>query len=127
MDGTDRSTRGFVDSRDAAHLHESLGNGRCSNLPTLRDSSIIEALGSIEFPRIRLGVRGDGRESEPLEEYVLRPFLRDEQPIADALVEVGAEAVLAVLRDGIGAAMNRYNGLRLTETEHDSGRESTEP
>jgi PTH1 family peptidyl-tRNA hydrolase len=90
-------------------------------------ASIIEALGSIEFPRIRLGVRGDGRESEPLEEYVLRPFARDEEPIADALVEVGAEAVLAVLRDGIGAAMNRYNGLRLTETEHDSGRESTEP
>jgi PTH1 family peptidyl-tRNA hydrolase len=90
-------------------------------------ASLIEALGSIEFPRIRLGVRGDGREGEPLEDYVLRPFELKEEPIADALVEIGAAAVRAVLVDGIGTAMNRYNGLRLAETNNDGGGTNPEP
>ena len=76
---------------------------------------------------IRLGVRGKGREKQPLEEYVLRPFEEEEQPIADALVEIGADAVQVVLRDGVGAAMNRYNGLRLAEAESGSSETNTDP
>jgi len=90
-------------------------------------SSLIDGLGTEGFPRIRLGVRGIDRENEPLEEYVLRPFAANEEPIAEALVAAGAEAVGSILRDGIGPAMNRYNGLRLAETENDNRETGSEP
>lgn len=68
--------------------------------------SVIERLGTEEFPRIRLGIgppRGDGVE------HVLSPFSHQEESRAEDSVATAAEAVSLVLAEGINAAMNRYN------------------
>lgn len=72
--------------------------------------SLIDALQSEEFPRVRLGVRGQEREERELSDYVLAPFEPEEEKIADSLVALAADAVDAVLVSGVEIAMNRFNG-----------------
>jgi len=72
--------------------------------------SLFEVLGDGSFIRIRLGVRGTGREGEDLADYVLRPFDPDERPVAERLVGLGADAAEHLLREGLDATMNRFNG-----------------
>jgi PTH1 family peptidyl-tRNA hydrolase len=74
--------------------------------------SVIEALGSDAFPRVRLGVRGADREAEALEEYVLAPFEPEEEKTAASLVELAVAAVGAILTEEMDVAMNRFNGRR---------------
>lgn len=74
--------------------------------------SIIEALGTREFPRVRLGVRGARREERELADYVLETFDDDELVLIDGLVELGCEAALAVATQGTEAAMAAFNGRR---------------
>jgi len=70
--------------------------------------SIAQVLGSQEFVRLRIGVgrpeRGDRRS---VADYVLSPFELDVD--ADALVGRAADAVEAVLAEGLQAAQARYN------------------
>ncbi len=70
--------------------------------------SVIGALGTIEFPRVRLGVKPEELRGD-LREYVLRQFRRDEEEIVAEEVEQAAEAVKVILADGLPAAMNRFN------------------
>lgn len=72
--------------------------------------SLIESFGVREFPRVKLGVLGEGRHSRDLADYVLDGFLPDERPVVAAMVDLGADAVEAVLRDGVEAAQRAYNG-----------------
>ncbi|HOC41793.1 MAG TPA: aminoacyl-tRNA hydrolase [Thermoanaerobaculales bacterium] len=72
----------------------------------LRD--ICERIGT-GFPRLRLGVRGSG-PWQNLADYVLSPFADDEQPLARQLVARAADAVETTVREGIDAAMGRFNG-----------------
>ena len=72
--------------------------------------SLIENLGVREFPRVKLGVLGEGRHRLDLAEYVLGPFHPDERTVVAAMVELGADAVEAVLKDGVEAAQRAYNG-----------------
>jgi peptidyl-tRNA hydrolase len=46
-----------------------------------------------------------------LADYVLEAFDPDEIPVGGRLVDSGADAVEALLADGIESAMNRFNGL----------------
>ena len=71
--------------------------------------SVIGALGSPEFPRLRIGV-GDSFPPGGQVDYVLAPFDDDEREAADAALGLAAEAALAFARDGLVAAMNQYNG-----------------
>jgi len=71
--------------------------------------SLIDALQTESFPRVRLGVRGVGRAAGELSDYVLGPFEPAEEPLVEALVELAAQAVEAALKHGLGAAMNSYN------------------
>jgi PTH1 family peptidyl-tRNA hydrolase len=73
--------------------------------------SLIDALRTDGFPRVRLGVRGEGRDDMELADYVLEAFDPDEIPVSERLVQTGADAVEALLADGIESAMNRFNGL----------------
>jgi peptidyl-tRNA hydrolase, PTH1 family len=72
--------------------------------------SLIETLGAKEFPRVKLGVLGEGRHSRDLADYVLDGFLPDERPVVATMVELGADAVEAVLRDGVEVAQKTFNG-----------------
>ena len=72
--------------------------------------SVIEQLGRTEFVRVRLGVRGEGREAADLADYVLSAFEPDELPAATRLAEAAADAIETLAREGLAAAMNRHNG-----------------
>jgi PTH1 family peptidyl-tRNA hydrolase len=70
--------------------------------------SIISALGTQDFLRIRMGVAPD-RKIEDGMSYLLAPFRKPQLKVVDEMLEVGAEAVKAVLTEGEAAAMNRFN------------------
>lgn len=70
--------------------------------------SIIERLGSEDFPRLRLGINRPPGQL-PTEAYVLQPFKPDEWAAMEVTYEQGVEAVKAVITEGINAAMNQFN------------------
>lgn len=72
--------------------------------------SLLASLGSPEFARVKLGVRGVGRDEVDLADYVLEDFDLDERGIVTALTGAAADAVEAIVQDGLLVAMNRFNG-----------------
>jgi peptidyl-tRNA hydrolase, PTH1 family len=78
--------------------------------------SIINALGTQDFLRIRMGVAPD-RKIEDGMSYLLSPFRKAQLKVVDEMLEVAAEAVKAIMTDGAAAAMNRFN--RKVEAEKD--------
>ena len=70
--------------------------------------SIIAALKTDEFMRLRIGIQPE----HPLNDtksFVLDEFSRNERTELDKILERSAEALRAVLRDGIDKAMATYN------------------
>ncbi len=70
--------------------------------------SVIQALQTTEFERLRLGV-GPGRPVGDGAVYVLRPLSREWQQELDELLERAADAVRLVLSDGAAKAMTVFN------------------
>jgi len=70
--------------------------------------SVIGAMGTTEFVRVRLGVKPEGMRGD-LKEYVLRQIRPDEEDVVAEEIEQGAEAVKAILAEGTQSAMNRFN------------------
>lgn len=70
--------------------------------------SVIERLGTTDFPRLRLGVgRGDGRRD--LADHVLAKFERGERAELEALITRAADAAEMFAAEGISKVMNVYN------------------
>jgi PTH1 family peptidyl-tRNA hydrolase len=63
--------------------------------------SILGALGTQEFLRIRLGIAPEKR--------ILKPFTKRQLKVVDGVLDLTAEAVHVILTEGPGAAMNRFN------------------
>jgi len=78
--------------------------------------SIINALGTQDFLRIRMGVAPDHKIEDGMS-YLLAPFRKAQFKVVDEMLDVAADAVKAILTDGAAAAMNRFN--RKVETEKD--------
>ena len=76
--------------------------------------SIIQHLGSEAFPRLRLGV-GKPKGNQDVVGYVLGGFAPAEQAVLDQVLSAAVEAVECCLREGLMAAMNRFNPLDLSE------------
>ena len=70
--------------------------------------SIIGALGTQEFLRIRLGIAPDRKVSDGVK-FVLTPFRKRESKKVDEVLDKAAEAVKTIMTEGPAAAMNRYN------------------
>ena len=71
-------------------------------------NSIIQHLGTQEFPRLRVGIdRPPGRMETP--DYVLQDFSKDQQEMLPFVLDQAAKAALAFLDLGILQAMNEYN------------------
>lgn len=70
--------------------------------------SVIQALGTDRFPRLKLGV-GPCPAGREWRSFVLRRFRRKERPQAAALARTGAEAALCWAEEGLNAAMNKFN------------------
>jgi len=70
--------------------------------------SIIGALGTQDFLRIRMGVAPE-RKVEDGEKYLLSPFRKAELAVVDGMLDLAADAVKAILTEGPAAAMNQFN------------------
>jgi PTH1 family peptidyl-tRNA hydrolase len=71
--------------------------------------SIIERLGSEEFPRLRIGTgRPPGRQEAA--DYVLKNFPTQDLELVEEALNRAVEAVLVFIQDGLERAMNTYNG-----------------
>jgi PTH1 family peptidyl-tRNA hydrolase len=70
--------------------------------------SIIEALGTQAFPRLRVGIDRPPGRMDPAD-YVLQPFGEEEAALAGESVERAVAAVECWLSEGIVAAMDRFN------------------
>ncbi|MCU0476848.1 MAG: aminoacyl-tRNA hydrolase [Anaerolineae bacterium] len=71
--------------------------------------SIITHLGSPEFARVRCGIGRPPGKMNPAD-YVLKPFMGDDQITARLVVERAANSVETWLKDGIELAMTKHNG-----------------
>ena len=70
--------------------------------------SIIEAVRTQDFPRLRIGIGQPPPGSDQVQ-YVLSPMSEDERNAAGEAIERAAQAVATLLTDGITEAMNRFN------------------
>jgi PTH1 family peptidyl-tRNA hydrolase len=77
------------------------GNGGHNGL-----RSVLQAAGTNAVPRLKIGI--DGTEKD-WEEFVLKPFRRQERELIDEALVVSAEAIELALLEGIETAMNRFN------------------
>lgn len=71
--------------------------------------SIIERLGSQEFPRLRLGVGRPPGHKEAAD-YVLQDFSKAEAEMLPQILDRAVDAVLVYLTEGLNAAMTQFNG-----------------
>lgn len=69
--------------------------------------SVLTALGTVDVPRLRIGIGHPGRRD--VVDYVLSPFSAQEWPTVQAAIERAAEATEAIIGEGIDRAMNRFN------------------
>jgi PTH1 family peptidyl-tRNA hydrolase len=70
--------------------------------------SVISALGTQEFARLRLGC-GPEHQLNSRREYVLRPLKKAELEAAAEMLDEAGNAVEVMLKEGIDAAMTRFN------------------
>jgi PTH1 family peptidyl-tRNA hydrolase len=68
--------------------------------------SIINHLGSQDFPRLRIGI---GNPVDDAISHVLGKFTPEEQMVIDKSIEQAADALELLIMDGIEAVMNKYN------------------
>jgi PTH1 family peptidyl-tRNA hydrolase len=73
--------------------------------------SIVDLLGTDEFPRVRVGIR-KGDLPEDLAGFVLSEFPPEDVLVVQEIVGWAADAVDCLVREGAEEAMNRYNGPR---------------
>jgi PTH1 family peptidyl-tRNA hydrolase len=71
--------------------------------------SIIQHLGTENFPRLRLGV-GRPPGVKGAANYVLKDLRGEELEIMDSTLDKAADAVECFIREGLVTAMNRFNG-----------------
>jgi PTH1 family peptidyl-tRNA hydrolase len=76
--------------------------------------SIIERIGSQEFPRLRFGI-GRPAGSKSGAGYVLKDFSAEEQKEMPFMLDAAVAALRLFVTDGLDAAMNRFNGSQLED------------
>lgn len=70
--------------------------------------SIVSALGSGEFIRVRLGIKPERIWGE-LRDYVLSKLSRADREIAGQMVADAADAVELIITEGVNKAMSKFN------------------
>ena len=70
--------------------------------------SILGALGTDEFLRVRLGIAPDRKITDGVT-FVLTPFRKAPLKVVDEVLDIAAEAVEVILKEGPAVAMNRFN------------------
>lgn len=70
--------------------------------------SLVGSLGDPGFHRVRLGVGRPPGHKDPAD-FVLEPFSKAERDEVEVLIETAADAVEALIREGLARAQDRYN------------------
>ena len=78
--------------------------------------SITHQVGTDRFARVRVGI-GRPRYTEPVEEFVLKPFYQDERRIVDGVIRMAVQACKLFIGKGVESAMNIINGQNLRMKE----------
>lgn len=71
-------------------------------------ASIVEALATIGFPRIRIGI-GPTPEGADIVRFVLTPFRKDERALLETSLGLAEDALDLILAGHIDKAMNDFN------------------
>ena len=72
--------------------------------------SIIQHLGTDQFPRLRVGVGQKPHPDYDLADWVLGKFQGEDKKAMDAAIQRAADGVECLLKEGLDRAMNRFNG-----------------
>ena len=70
--------------------------------------SIIQHLGTDEFPRIRIGIGRPKHNGDEIN-YVIGGIPEEEIPKLNEGIEKAKQAVIEILKNGIDSAMNKFN------------------
>ena len=72
--------------------------------------SIIQEVGSQEFPRVKIGVGAKPNPNYDLADWVLSTFSANEEKALAMSLDNAAKAALAIIDHGVPEAANRFNG-----------------
>ena len=72
--------------------------------------SIIQEVGSQEFPRVKIGVGAKPNPNFALADWVLSSFSANEEKALAVSLKNAAEAALAIIDHGVPEAANKFNG-----------------
>ena len=80
--------------------------------------SVIAAVGTDEFIRVRLGINPGGvQRAEP--EYLLKPLRREQVKELDDFLDYAIQAVVSIISEGAEKAMTRFNRRAQGENEEE--------
>ena len=71
--------------------------------------SVIQHLGTDQFPRLKVGVGGKPHPDYDMADWVLGKLQGEDKKVMDGAVKRAADAVECLLRDGPQKAMNQFN------------------
>ena len=74
--------------------------------------SVIQELGSQDFPRIKIGVGAKPHPEQDLADWVLSGFTAAEEKSLCAALDQAADAALCIVDQGVPQAANRFNGFK---------------
>ena len=74
--------------------------------------SIIGALNSQSFPRVKVGVGAKPHPDYDLADWVLSNFTKAEEAALGGVIDDAADAVLELIEHGVQAAAGRFNGRK---------------
>ena len=74
--------------------------------------SIIQELGSQDFPRVKIGVGDKPNPDQDLADWVLSGFSAQDKKALEFALQNAGDAALCIIEKGIQEAANRYNGLK---------------
>lgn len=73
--------------------------------------SVIYQLRDDNFPRIRVGI-ATAEQTRPAEKFVLKPFRKEDEPLAEEMVAIAADAAEMILARGLNQTMNEFNRMK---------------
>jgi len=76
--------------------------------------SVIYQLNDNKFPRIRFGIKAYDHK-RPAEKYVLKPFLKQDQELAEEMVQRTVDAIFSIINIGLNRTMSEFNRIEKTE------------
>ncbi|MBE6928493.1 MAG: aminoacyl-tRNA hydrolase [Ruminococcaceae bacterium] len=74
--------------------------------------SIIGALNSQNFPRVKVGVGAKPHPDYDLADWVLSNFTKQEELTLKSAIENAAAAALEIVQNGVQSSANRFNGMK---------------